>query len=571
MLGSVPALVTGLANTEGGQLIISSVNASSLAVRNYNGSMDAAIALTLDGAPFTTFNGDLASGCASNDEVIEECNYKLYYANQPVGSASYSLLEVTLNNDGTATTTSLLAGLPSTHIAITPNGATIFMVGNSNQLRTYDVATNTIVNTIAINTAGGMNVSGAPAAVCGADGTLYIAAGNKVYTVNTGTGVATQFGPNLTVDGGDLIFAPTGDGGAEELWIITRSDDRLTNVLTGAFITLPATEINGAAILENGNLLVSDGNGAGLFKEISLSDASIVATYETGILLDNGDLAGICTGPGLNDGGGDCTVGTGTCNAVGYVMETFVQGTNSNGGMVAANRTNPLNALGAPEGTNTLVFLSLGYGGAITLTFNGIVLNDAGDDLQIIETTFGNPIGCATYPEYADVSVSADGVAFYYIGTVCKSDNGVDINDAVGVELDCITHVRIANNNALTTTPDGFDLDGVIAIHNCEAVAGIADAPASDNATEQLGILESYPNPTNGPSQVVFATGATGRTLLEVYDMNGRNVATLFNQEAQVGQEYRVDFEGAYLPNGVYIYRLTTVNEIIIDKFMIAK
>ena len=84
-------------------------------------------------------------------------------------------------------------------------------------------------------------------------------------------------------------------------------------------------------------------------------------------------------------------------------------------------------------------------------------------------------------------------------------------------------------------------------------------------------MLTSFPNPTNGPSQVVFTTAATTRTLVEVFDMNGRNVETLFNQVAQEGQEYRIDFNGSNLPNGVYIYKLTTDNETIVDKFMIAK
>ncbi|NEN25323.1 T9SS type A sorting domain-containing protein [Cryomorpha ignava] len=83
--------------------------------------------------------------------------------------------------------------------------------------------------------------------------------------------------------------------------------------------------------------------------------------------------------------------------------------------------------------------------------------------------------------------------------------------------------------------------------------------------------LTAFPNPTSGLSQVVFITAETGRTLVEVYDMSGRNVTTLFNQEAQQGQEYRLDFNGSYLPNGIYIYKMTTTKETVIEKFMIAR
>ena len=83
--------------------------------------------------------------------------------------------------------------------------------------------------------------------------------------------------------------------------------------------------------------------------------------------------------------------------------------------------------------------------------------------------------------------------------------------------------------------------------------------------------LSSYPNPTTGHSQVNFSTPAEGRVLLEVYDMNGRKITTLFNGVAQTNRSYTLDFDGASLPTGIYIYRMTTDTESIIEKFMIAK
>lgn len=91
------------------------------------------------------------------------------------------------------------------------------------------------------------------------------------------------------------------------------------------------------------------------------------------------------------------------------------------------------------------------------------------------------------------------------------------------------------------------------------------------DAADAQSKLTSYPNPTTGASDVIFTPAKTGTTLVEVYDMNGRNVATLFNEVANAKQEYRLNFNGNNLPNGVYIYRMTTNNETIIDKFMIAK
>ncbi len=84
-------------------------------------------------------------------------------------------------------------------------------------------------------------------------------------------------------------------------------------------------------------------------------------------------------------------------------------------------------------------------------------------------------------------------------------------------------------------------------------------------------VLESSPNPTQGTSFVTFSVPTEDYTTLEVYDMSGRRVAELFNQVTEKDAEYRLEFDGSSLPNGVYVYRLTTANEVVIDKFIMAK
>lgn len=123
------------------------------------------------------------------------------------------------------------------------------------------------------------------------------------------------------------------------------------------------------------------------------------------------------------------------------------------------------------------------------------------------------------------------------------------------------------------------DLAGVDCFDNDEAAPKLAksNSPASGTdigntvSVQASAIMSSYPNPTSGASKVAFTVPNTEMTTLEVYDMNGRNVATIFNQIAEKDQPYSVDFNGTDLPNGVYIYRLTTTNSTIIDKFMIAR
>jgi hypothetical protein len=84
-------------------------------------------------------------------------------------------------------------------------------------------------------------------------------------------------------------------------------------------------------------------------------------------------------------------------------------------------------------------------------------------------------------------------------------------------------------------------------------------------------VISSLPNPTTGQSNVTFSVVEGGYATLDVYDMSGRLVDAIFTGVAQANNEYRYAFDGSALPNGVYIYRLTTQNEVVNNKFMIAK
>ncbi|MCA1752607.1 MAG: T9SS type A sorting domain-containing protein [Flavobacteriales bacterium] len=256
-----------------------------------------------------------------------------------------------------------------------------------------------------------------------------------------------------------------------------------------------------------------------------------------------------------------------------YASEIFeyVEGTQLNGNALPADRTNPEKALGEPARAEVNEFVTLGYGGSVTFGFDGIVPNLAGDDIEVVETSFGNPIGCDTYPEYADIYVSMDGVNYLFAKTVCKSDGFVDISDAG--PLPFVTHVKIVNNDELSTTGDSYDLDGVVALHNCNEEGTIQEGViVGTPGNNQGGIsLDIYPNPSTGPINVELVTDKEEFLTLEVLDMSGRTVKAMFSQVANAGQVYRLDFNGSNLPNGMYITKLASDSEISIKKVMIAR
>lgn len=68
-------------------------------------------------------------------------------------------------------------------------------------------------------------------------------------------------------------------------------------------------------------------------------------------------------------------------------------------------------------------------------------------------------------------------------------------------------------------------------------------------------LSQNYPNPFNPSTQISFATTKAGPVSLRVYDILGREVATLVNETLPPGQ-YTERFDGSRVASGVYIFVL---------------
>ncbi len=84
-----------------------------------------------------------------------------------------------------------------------------------------------------------------------------------------------------------------------------------------------------------------------------------------------------------------------------------------------------------------------------------------------------------------------------------------------------------------------------------------------DTAIEQIGselpsaitLSQNYPNPFNPATTIQFSVKEAGHVSLKVYNMLGREVATLVDEQAAPGS-YEVRFDGRGLASGTYLYVL---------------
>jgi len=70
-------------------------------------------------------------------------------------------------------------------------------------------------------------------------------------------------------------------------------------------------------------------------------------------------------------------------------------------------------------------------------------------------------------------------------------------------------------------------------------------------------LQQNYPNPFNPSTTISFELPAPGQTTLTVYDIVGREVAVLVNELRDAGT-HSVQFNGANLASGVYLYRIAS-------------
>lgn len=74
---------------------------------------------------------------------------------------------------------------------------------------------------------------------------------------------------------------------------------------------------------------------------------------------------------------------------------------------------------------------------------------------------------------------------------------------------------------------------------------------------EEYLLKQNYPNPFNPTTTISFSIGRAEFVTLKVYDILGKEVATLFNNFLNHGN-YNFDFNASSLSSGVYLYRLQT-------------
>ncbi len=158
-----------------------------------------------------------------------------------------------------------------------------------------------------------------------------------------------------------------------------------------------------------------------------------------------------------------------------------------------------------------------------------------------LDFIFGSSTAGANGPEQLVPIDTIDWYGYKYIGMWHNgSDQSTDILKGFAIK-------RL--NSAL------FD-GGVIYVDDIQLngkVTGIRSLAAGIPASFRL--LQNYPNPFNPTTVIGYEVRSPGLVVLKVYDVLGREVATLVNERQDAGY-HGVTFNAPNLPSGVYFYRI---------------
>lgn len=134
-------------------------------------------------------------------------------------------------------------------------------------------------------------------------------------------------------------------------------------------------------------------------------------------------------------------------------------------------------------------------------------------------------------------------------GVYFSADNGLtwsEVNDGLpSLQIESLTY-RPGDKLYAVVRDNG--------IYSGDIATGLNDP--ENSIPNQFTLNQNYPNPFNPSTKISWQLPIGGHQSLKIYDVLGKEIATLVNEEKPAGS-YEVRFDAAGLSSGIYFYQLT--------------
>jgi photosystem II stability/assembly factor-like uncharacterized protein len=229
------------------------------------------------------------------------------------------------------------------------------------------------------------------------------------------------------------------------------------------------------------------------------------------------------------------------------------------------------------KSANPNVVYSVGAVGTILKTVNG-------GDAPIMNVT-------ATSMNFGNVNVGSDttvNVRVFNTGTMALTIDSLSINNPVFSVVGITPPVNVPVGDTLTipvmfTPPDTIQYNGSLRIVGNDpfnplrtvSLTGVGVGPVgitqySSEIPTEYELSQNFPNPFNPSTQIKFAIPKNGLVTLKIFDLLGREIATLVNETKEAGY-YIVDFDASGFSSGMYFYKIESNGYSNVKKMMMIK
>lgn len=215
-------------------------------------------------------------------------------------------------------------------------------------------------------------------------------------------------------------------------------------------------------------------------------------------------------------------------------------------------------------GFNRYIFTNWSDNGDTThnITINGNVTVQANYKLQCrlaISSSVGNTFGDSYHDSGATVTFGVlsrnivfNGTPYTFRGWIGSGLNSYTSPDSTGND----TAVSIVIRNPISE------------VARWTVPIGIQNI--STEIPKEYKLYQNFPNPFNPTTNINFDIIRNGNVRIIVYDLLGREVETLVNQDMSPGR-YKLDFNAVNYASGMYIYKIVTSDFVDVKKMLIVK
>jgi hypothetical protein len=153
--------------------------------------------------------------------------------------------------------------------------------------------------------------------------------------------------------------------------------------------------------------------------------------------------------------------------------------------------------------------------------------------------------------------------------------NGCSVETSVSVDVLDVRCGKKLDKVAVCHNGNTICIDAsAVSTHLSSHSDGLGECSSKNASYTELDnnvTLQAYPNPFAQTTNLSFSVTKDGQASLEVYDMRGVKIATLYNGNAVTGDVYKVKFDASGLSSNIYLARLITAEGTKIIKIDLLK